>query len=62
MTERRLAYFEATGEILLDFMKKISSGIPKDAELIKIEPVTARYVPLNEPLNIMRFIITSSEF
>ena len=62
MPERNMAYFEATGELLLDFMKQISSGIPEDAELIRVETVPARFSPLNEPLNIMRFIIESKSF
>lgn len=58
---KKIAYFEATGEILLDFMKDISN-IPKNATLIRCETAPPRISPLNEPSNIIRFIIESLDF
>ena len=58
---KKIAYFEATGEILLDFMRRISN-IPENAVLVRCEMVPPRSSPLNEPSNAIRFIIESSDF
>ena len=58
---KRLAYFEITGELLLDFMKKISD-LPITAQLIRVESAPSRNYPRNEPSNIMRFIVEDGDF
>jgi hypothetical protein len=60
--KKNIRYFKATGEILLEIIKQVSSNIPEDAELIKIEPDIPTTPQIEGSYNIIRFLIVSEEF
>ena len=62
MQNNNIRVFLASGELILDLIKK-ESNLPEDAELIKVELQPSLTEARNESFfNVLRFIIKSKEY